>query len=111
LLINLCETRLSGESLGINSLEALCSGVPVVIANEGESDYFQQPGIYKLEDFFDTEGNAFDLNPDSIFNRLLRGEIRLSSQEISYWREKMNINRYDSDMIEVIKQFFVSTKE
>jgi glycosyltransferase involved in cell wall biosynthesis len=111
LLINLCETRLSGESLGINGLEALCSGVPVVIANEGESDYFQQPGIYKVEDFFDTEGNAFDLNPDSIFNRLLRGEIRLSSQEISYWREKMNINRYDSDMIKVIEQFFVSTKE
>lgn len=111
LLINLCETRLSGESLGINGLEALCSGVPVVVANEGESDYFQQPGIYKVEDFFDSGGSAFDLKPDSIFNRLLRGEIRLSSQEISYWRKKMNINRYDSDMIKVIEQFFVSTKE
>lgn len=111
LLINLCDTRLSGESLGINGLEALCSGVPVVVANEGESDYFQQPGIYKVEDFFDSGGSAFDLEPDSIFNRLIRGEIRLSSQEISFWREKMNINRYDSDMIKVVEQFFVSTKE
>lgn len=111
LLINLCETRLSGESLGINGLESLCSGVPVVVANEGESDYFQQPGIYKVEDFFDSSGSAFDLKPDSILNRLIRGEIHLSSQEISFWREKMNINRYNSDMIKVIEQFFESTKE
>ena len=105
LLINLCETRLSGESLGINGLEALCSGVPVVVANEGKSDYSEQPGIYKVKEFFDSDGRACNLKPDSIFNRLIDGEIRLSSQEISYWREKTNINRYDSDMVETIQQF------
>ena len=111
LLINLCETRLSEESLGINGLEALCSGVPVVVANEGRSDYLRRPGIYRVKQFFDSQGRACSLKPDSILNRLINGEIRLSSQEKSYWREEMNINRYDSDMVKVIEQCFVSTKE
>jgi len=105
LLINLCEARLSGESLGINGLEALCSGVPVVIANERKSEYYERPGIYQVKEFFDSDGRACNLEPDSIFNRLINGEIRLSSREISYWREETNVHRYDLDMIKMIQEF------
>jgi glycosyltransferase involved in cell wall biosynthesis len=107
LLINLCDTRLSGESLGINCLEALCSGVPVVVANDSKSDYSQKPGIYKIKDFFESQENYCDLKQDSILYRLVNGEARLSSQEKSYWREEMNVNRYNSDMISVLEKVFV----
>jgi glycosyltransferase involved in cell wall biosynthesis len=110
LLINLCETRLSGESLGINGLEALCSGVPIVIANEGKSDYSRKPGIYTVGDFFDSEGRIRNTKPNSIIDRLLVGKIRLSSQEINYWRDEMNINRYNSDIIKVTEQFIKSSE-
>jgi hypothetical protein len=103
LLVNLFDTKQSGECIGITAQESLCMGVPVVIPSEGLSDFKLEPGIYHDKDFLDSNLNTSSIYPSYILNKLFKGDLHLNNQEIGYWREKTSRKRYNRDLLNFIK--------
>jgi glycosyltransferase involved in cell wall biosynthesis len=102
LFLYLSDTSLSGESIGIAAMEALCIGVPVVVQDKSKSDFFGLPGIYEYNDFFGYDVQLFTEEQNSAKSRLLNETLRLTQADIDGWRDVASIQRYNHDLKRVV---------
>lgn len=104
LLVNLFDTNLSGECIGVAAMEALSMGIPVLTPNGPSSDFLHYPGVYQLSEMINNElGTRFMVG--SALSKLLNGELYLSTKEKAFWREKVNIERYYRELNSLLTSF------
>jgi len=111
LFLYLSDTKLSGESIGIAAMEALCIGVPIVVQDKSKSDFFGLPGIYEYNDFFASGTQLFTEGLYSAKSKLLNETLRLSQAEIDRWRDVTSIKRYNHDFKHVISVICTTKKK
>lgn len=111
LLLYLSDTSLSGESIGIAAMEALCIGVPVVVQDKSKSDFSGLPGIYEYNDFFGYDVQLFTKEQNSAKSRLLNETLRLSQADIDGWRDVASIQRYNNDLKRVVDVICTTKKK
>lgn len=96
-LIYPLDASFSKESVGIACMESLCSGTPIAIFDKSMSD-FNFPGIYQISDVL----FSFSHNTLSDFRRT----IFMHQNEIQVWRDYCSIDRYENDLIKILKNGF-----
>lgn len=97
LLVNLFDTHLSGECIGVAAMEALSMGIPVLTPNGQSSDFLHYPGVYQLSEMVNHELDSRFMI-ESALSKLLSGKLFLSAREIEFWRKKVSIDRYNRDL-------------
>lgn len=102
LMLYFAEPALSGESIGIASLEALSCGLPVMITNTSKTDFVGEPGILQLVDYIGSENQFDEAKIVSLVDRLKSPAKILSERDIRYWREKTSIQRYNLNLTNIL---------
>ena len=108
LLLNLAESNLSGESIGIAALESLSLGVPVLIQDSKMSDFQQMPGIYSLNYF---EKVFEKISKDSQPALYFRNSFNISPEERVFWEEKTSLATYNNQLSLLLANFLEETRK
>ena len=108
LLLNLAESNLSGESIGIAALESLSLGVPVLVQDSKMSDFQNMPGIYSLNDFENVLGKMLqDPQPALRF----RNSFKISPEGRASWEEKTSLETYNHQLSLLLVNFLEETRD
>ena len=102
LMLYFADAEQSGESIGIAALEALSSGLPVMVANNSKTDFVGEPGILQLVDFRGSENDFDETKIMSLVDRLKNPSSLLGERDITNWREKTSIKRYNLNLINIL---------
>ena len=105
LLLNLAESSSSGESVGIAAMEALSSGVPVLVQDRFKTDFSNMPGIYDLRDIDDWMSVSDEHSQPLEY---LRKCFQMNLNGVESWRAKVSIGRYNYELADVLEQFILS---
>jgi len=108
LLLNLAESNLSGESIGIAALESLSLGVPVLVQDSKVSDFQKMPGVYSLNNFEDVfEKMSQDSQPTLCF----RNSFKISPEERVSWEAKTSLATYNDQLSLILANFLEETRK
>jgi len=107
LLLNLADSKLSGESIGIAALESLSLGVPVLVQDSKMSDFQSTPGIFSLNDF---ENLFAKMLHDPQPTKLFKDSFKITPEERVFWEEMTSQERYNRQLLLLLNDFLDETR-